>query len=130
LAFGTNIRSVGLAFAGGAVGSVLRALVGDAFDSLTTLIVVNLLGAAFLGWVNGSALGPKQRFASAQSKVFWGAGFAGGFTTMSGLALATVMLSMFATPVLAVGYVAAQFVLGLGAYLLAYRLSRGAWPNA
>ena len=130
MASSTNLRGVGLAFAGGAIGSVLRALVGDVFDSLTTLIIVNLLGAAFLGWVNGSALGPKQRFASAGSKVFWGAGFAGGFTTMSGLALATVMLSMFATPVLAVGYVAAQFLLGLGAYLLAYRIGRGAWPIA
>ena len=129
MASSTSLRSIGLAFAGGALGTLVRALIGDVLDNLTTLLIVNLLGAAFLGWVNGSALGPKARFATAGSKVFWGAGFAGGFTTMSGLALALVMLSMFATPVLAVGYVAAQFLFGLGAYALAYRVGRGAWPN-
>jgi fluoride ion exporter CrcB/FEX len=124
------LRSIGLAFAGGALGSVLRLLVGETFDNLTTLIVVNLLGTAFLGWVNGSALGPKKRFASAGSKVFWGAGFAGGFTTMSGLAFAFVVLAGSATATLAAVYLVAQLFFGVVVYASAFRAGSGAWPNA
>ncbi|MEN9989366.1 MAG: hypothetical protein RL508_345 [Actinomycetota bacterium] len=124
------LRSIGIAFAGGALGSVLRLLVGETFDNLTTLIVVNLLGTAFLGWVNGSALGPKKRFASAGSKVFWGAGFAGGFTTMSGLAFAFVVLAGSATATLAAVYLVAQLFFGVVVYASAFRAGSGAWPNA
>ena len=124
------LRSIGLAFAGGALGAVLRFFVGQNLDNLTTLIFVNLLGAAFLGWVNGSALGPKKRFASAGSKIFWGAGFAGGFTTMSGLAMAFVVLAGSTTTTLAAVYLVAQLLFGLVVYASAYRAGSGAWPNA
>jgi fluoride ion exporter CrcB/FEX len=49
---------------------------------LGVLVVVNLLGAAFLGWANGD-----RRFSSDNSGAFWKVGFSGGFTTMSGVAL-------------------------------------------
>ena len=124
------LRSIGLAFAGGALGAVLRLLVGQNLDNLTTLLVVNLLGTAFLGWVNGSSAGPKKRFASAGSKVFWGAGFAGGLTTMSGLAMAFVVLAGSATTTLAAVYLVAQLFFGVIVYGSAYRAGSGVWPNA
>ncbi|MEY4367687.1 MAG: hypothetical protein RLZ28_1102 [Actinomycetota bacterium] len=82
---------------------------------LVILFVVNLVGAAFLGFVNSS-----PAFASGSSKAFWGVGFAGGFTTMSGVALWVVASS--ADAFLAPFTVIAMFVTGVVAYLLALSL--------
>jgi fluoride ion exporter CrcB/FEX len=46
--------------------------------------VVNLLGAWLLGVVNSQGFK-----AGSHAKALWGTGFAGGFTTMSGLAVIT-----------------------------------------
>ena len=82
---------------------------------LAMLFVVNLVGAAFLGFVNSSSV-----FASDSSKAFWGIGFAGGFTTMSGVALWVVASS--ADAFLAPFTVIVMFISGVAAYLLALRL--------
>ena len=82
------------------------------FDLFATA-VVNIAGAGFLGFVHS------RRFkASEKTRAFWGSGFAGGFTTMSGLALITAGTSLGLSEI---GYlywlgVAAQFVLGILAY--------------
>ena len=109
-------------FAGGALGSIARYLVwlGVEQVGLSLLVfdlvatsVVNIAGAGFLGFVHG------RRFkASEKAKAFWGSGFAGGFTTMSGLALITAGANLGLSEI---GYlywlgVAAQFVLGILAY--------------
>jgi fluoride ion exporter CrcB/FEX len=44
------------------------------------LLLVNLIGAAFLGFIQVN-----KRFSSEASQSFWGTGVAGGFTTLSGL---------------------------------------------
>ncbi|MFM6980755.1 MAG: fluoride efflux transporter FluC [Micrococcales bacterium] len=79
-----------LVFAGGAIGTFFRALTismaGDAFG----IFVVNMVGTAFLAWFNAIQAVPNTRFTTDGARVFWGAGFAGGFTTMSSLALWTV----------------------------------------
>jgi len=122
-------RALLLAFLGGALGSVLRFLVGEVLDTPTTLLVVNLLGSAFLGWVNGSSQADKPRFASAESKWFWGAGFAGGFTTMSGLALAFVLLTGSLGVTLGALFLVAQLAFGLVFYASGFRAGKGAWPS-
>lgn len=109
-------------FAGGAMGSLARYLVwlGSEQVGLSLLVfdlvatsVVNIAGAGFLGFVHS------RRFkASEKTKAFWGSGFAGGFTTMSGLALITAGSALGLSEV---GYlywlgVAAQLVLGILAY--------------
>jgi fluoride ion exporter CrcB/FEX len=81
---------------------------------LVMLFVVNLFGAAFLGFVNSL-----PAFASGSSKAFWGIGFAGGFTTMSGVALWVVASS--ADAYLAPFTAIAMFISGVAAYLLALR---------
>jgi len=78
------------------------------------LFAVNLVGAAFLGFVNSS-----PALASGSSKAFWGIGFAGGFTTMSGVALWVVASS--ADAYLAPFTAIAMFISGVAAYLLALR---------
>jgi fluoride ion exporter CrcB/FEX len=82
------------------------------FDFVATS-VVNIAGAGFLGFVHS------RRFkASEKAKAFWGSGFAGGFTTMSGLALITAGANLGLSEI---GYlywlaVASQFVIGILAY--------------
>jgi CrcB protein len=109
-------------FLGGAMGSLARYLVwlgsGQVgvslvvFDLVATT-VVNMAGAGFLGFVHSRAFK-----ASEKTRAFWGSGFAGGFTTMSGLALITAGSALGLSEI---GYlywlgVAAQFVLGILAY--------------
>jgi CrcB protein len=124
-----TVKSMLLVFAGGALGSLLRFLIGEALDNLVALAVVNLLGAAFLGWINGSAAGAKPIFTGAGVAQFWGAGFAGGFTTMSGLAMAFVLLTATTQGILAISYLVAQFIFGIFAYLGGYRAGSGAFPG-
>lgn len=81
-------------------------------DLLVTSIV-NIAGAGFLGFVHSSAFNKGDK-----AKAFWGSGFAGGFTTMSGLALITAGASLGLSEI---GYlywlaVASQFVVGILAY--------------
>jgi fluoride ion exporter CrcB/FEX len=80
-------------FVGGALGSLARFLILLGFESvllpslvveLLSTAVVNLLGAWLLGVVNS-----KGFKAGTNAKALWGTGFAGGFTTMSGLAVIT-----------------------------------------
>jgi fluoride exporter len=129
LALNPPPRSLGLAFAGGAVGTIARALVTLVAGNFFGLFVVNLVGAGFLGWVNGSSQAPNPKFASAEKKWFWGAGFSGGFTTMSGLALIFVLLSGGFGVIPALIYILVQFAAGLFCYALGFRLSKGEWPS-
>ena len=80
-----NLRTVGLVFAGGAIGTLLRWATGlNIPDELASLAAVNIVGSAVIGWLNSD-----PRFASDGKRAFWAVGFAGGFTTMSGVALLT-----------------------------------------
>ena len=102
-----------LTFLGGALGTALRYGLSLAVDdTLVLLFTVNLLGAAALGWFNGH-----PHFATDERRALWAVGFAGGFTTMSGIALFLVQHSWnISIPLLGV---AAMFILGLAAYWLA-----------
>ena len=78
-----------LLFVGGAFGTTLRYSIEIVLGTLPQgqILVtsfVNLLGAALLGFVSVHKL-----FASPTKQSFWGVGFLGGFTTMSGLAIIT-----------------------------------------
>ena len=64
------------------VGSILEISAGSALAGVFSLFLVNVLGAFFLGIVSFH-----PAFTSQERKSFWGSGFAGGFTTMSGVAL-------------------------------------------
>ena len=79
-----------LVFLGGGIGSLLRYAIGSGLEltlgstlaGMLSLFFVNVAGAFFLGVVSFHPF-----FASENRKSFWGSGFAGGFTTMSGVAL-------------------------------------------
>jgi len=79
-----------LVFLGGGIGALLRYAIGSALELSVgsalavsiSLVLVNVVGALFLGIVSFH-----PSFASAERKAFWGTGVSGGFTTMSGVAL-------------------------------------------
>jgi fluoride ion exporter CrcB/FEX len=115
-------------FLGGTLGSALRYLVflGVEGSSLTApeialvaTSIVNLSGAFFLGFVRA------RNSLSANSQAFWGAGVAGGFTTMSGLTLVTHQqnLGPFGNGIIFWMAVALQLVLGVIAFWFGKKLS-------
>lgn len=83
-------------------------------SQLAALFVVNLLGSAFLGYANAS-----KRFQSDAAGSFWKVGFAGGFTTMSALALITTPFQPASILV-----AATMMLTGVAVYLLAKRGQR------
>ena len=126
-----NWKTVGLVFAGGAIGTLIRFATASSFDDFTSLAIVNILGSAIIGWLNSD-----PRFASEGKRAFWAVGFSGGFTTMSGVALLTasgvVMLLREATsisdlftpgPLRYFGLILAIFAASLLAYWGAHALT-------
>jgi fluoride ion exporter CrcB/FEX len=107
-----NWSTVWRAFLGGALGTLLRLgaiLIGT---QPTALFIVNLVGAAFIGWANGD-----RRFDGNRASAFWKVGFAGGFTTMSGVSLFLAAPGSGLKEV-----VLAVFMMGLGIW--AYRIAK------
>ena len=107
-----------LVFAGGAMGTSLRYTIEILLGTLPQwqIIVtsfVNLLGAALLGFVSTN-----QFFSGEAKQNFWGVGFLGGFTTMSGLAVITAGadLGLSAAGPIYWLLVIVQLVLGFAAY--------------
>lgn len=111
-------KLLALVFAGGTLGTLGRLAVSVfTVNDLTALFVVNLLGTAFLAWFNGRQRHPGSKLGTDGKRAFWGAGFAGSFTTMSGLALWLVTPDNWAIdPAGTIGLVVAQLVLGVVVY--------------
>ncbi len=105
-----------LVFTGGALGSMLRFAVP--FDQLESLWLVNIVGTIFLAWVNSSAW-----FSSASRRAFWATGFAGGFTTMSGIAV--FISTAPESPGFAAIQAVAMFAVGIAVYHLAAKCFGG-----
>lgn len=104
-------KSIALTFAGGAIGSIIRWLLGESCDMVAMLWAANLLGTLLLGVFNGHSW-----FATESRREFWAIGFCGGFTTMSGLA-AWVYFSSFSPIALAL-----MLALGLLVYWLGVKI--------
>ena len=116
-----------LIFLGGALGTSLRylieILVGNLPQSQIILTsFVNFLGAALLGFV-----GSHKLFSSLPKQSFWGVGFLGGFTTMSGLAVITAGLELGLSAIGPIYWllVLLQLVLGVVAYRVGLMLAQG-----
>lgn len=97
-----------LTFAGGAIGSIGRFLISENLDEFVWLILVNTLGTALLGFVQHF-----RKLSNPGWQAFLGTGVAGGFTTMSSLALFGVFNQSGGVLLLAV-----SLALGILAYYL------------
>jgi len=113
-------KDLSLVFAGGAVGALLRyfiavgleVVLGPSSANTLSLFMVNIVGATFLGLIN--------TLDNQSTQAFWGAGFSGGFTTMSGVALFTYTQA----PVLVLPSLAVMFGLGFIGYAAGNNLGR------
>ena len=109
-----------LVFAGGALGTLLRYTIEILLGNLPqgqiiVTSIVNLLGAALLGFIS------VHKYFSGQAKQsFWGVGFLGGFTTMSGLAVITAGADLGLSTAGPIYWllVFLQLVIGVAAYRL------------
>jgi fluoride exporter len=116
------VWKIGLAAAGGAVGSALRVFTGHflgrpgAFPWAT--FGINVLGSFLLGFL----------FATAKDRTGWyillGAGFCGGFTTFSAFSLETLGLVESGRLGEAVAYAAGSVLAGLAAVWLGVLLAK------
>jgi fluoride ion exporter CrcB/FEX len=109
-----------LIFIGGAFGTSLRYAIEILLGTLPQgqILVtsfVNLLGAALLGFVS-----VHKFFAPGTMQAFWGVGFLGSFTTMSGLAMITAGADLGLSPVGPIYWllVLVQLLIGVAAYRL------------
>ena len=128
-----NWKSIGLVFAGGTLGTLLRFSFDINLGSLYSVAAVNVLGSIIIGWLNSD-----PRVARVGRRQFWAVGFSGGFTTMSGVALLTAsgidatLSSGQAVSIQLYGYVAGIFALSLlgywGAHALGTRLTGNSAP--
>ena len=71
-----------LTFSGGALGSLLRFAISEANSTLVALWIVNILGALLVGFFAGH-----KWFKTESRRAFFSTGLAGGFTTMSAIAI-------------------------------------------
>lgn len=120
-------KSLSLVFAGGTLGTLLRFGFDITLGSLLSVAAVNIIGSIVIGWINSD-----PRTTSVGRKQFWSVGFAGGFTTMSGVALLTasgITTLSAGEPVniQLLGYIIGIFVLSLlgywGSYSVGQRLT-------
>lgn len=120
--------------AGGAIGTALRYLAGEAVPdgaasvpstaSLLVILAINVLGSGLLGALVGR-LGRNPGDAADRGRLLLGTGVLGGFTTYSTFALDVVELARAGASLWAVGYPIVSVSLGLGAAWWGLNLGRG-----
>ena len=109
-------QAIALAFFGGALGTLLRWSTSEVLPSLEALWLVNILGALLVGFFAGHTwFKPEPR------RIFWSTGFAGGFTTMSAIAVLPLSESLdFASLAITV---AGMLLAGFVAYWLGLKIA-------
>lgn len=116
---GVSAAMLGAVAAGGALGSVLRYLVGVwAVEALGATfpwgtLIVNVLGCAAIGIPGGMIASGAP--VALPWRLFIVTGVLGGFTTFSSFSLETGLLWL-RSPLAAAGYVAASLIGGLAAF--------------
>ena len=100
---------------GGVVGAALRWATGEGLDDeLTTLLVVNGVGAFLLGALLGHPRWPDRE----SLRLWLGTGFCGGLTTFSTLAAEVALRFDAGRAADALGFTAVTFVVGMAAGVL------------
>src|SRR5882757_7232554 len=120
-----NFGALCLIAAGGALGSVARALLGWAIPAGRlpwATIAINIAGSLLIGWLMGR-LSPLNE-ANLRSHSFWVIGICGGFTTFSSFSWQTAEQLQKGNVGAAIANVAISVIACLLATLLGWRLAR------
>ena len=104
-------KALWLVFAGGTLGTLLRAFATSFGADMLNTMLINVVGCAVLGLVQHASW-----FDSELKQAFFSTGFCGGFTTLSGIAVFTVVGPL--DPIVKLEYAVGSFLLGLLAYWL------------
>jgi fluoride exporter len=125
--FGHDNRELAAVFAGGAVGTLLRAglatlTVPDPAHWPWPTFVANIVGAFLLGWFSTRLL--ERLPLSSYRRPLLGTGLCGGLTTFSTMQVETLRMLQHQHYGLALGYVAASLAAGLLAVHVATGLVR------
>ena len=124
------MRAALLVSIGGMIGSLARYELSGVVQRLTDspfpigTLVVNITGSFILGFV--MALSLERGAISAETRILLGAGFCGGFTTMSTFAYETMALGRQGDWTFAIGNVILTLVTCLGAAWAGQIVGRGA----
>ena len=114
-------------FAGGAIGTLVRAALGEAFPSAPTqwpwpTFAVNIVGALLLGWF---ATRLQERLPlSSYRRPLLGTGICGGLTTFSTMQVEIVKMLDVGDYPLAAAYAVVSVVVGCAAVQIATALTR------
>jgi CrcB protein len=108
-----------LTFVGGAVGACVRFSLNLVWDQFWSIILINLLGAALLGFLASSS-----RFDSDAWRALLGTGFAGGFTSMSAVAFLFVQTSLVETTIWPAVLLVLHMIAGVAIYLVVKKVTR------
>ncbi len=120
-------REIGAVFAGGAIGTLARAALGEAFPSAPNhwpwpTFVVNIVGAFLLGYF---ATRLQERLPlSSYRRPLLGTGVCGGLTTFSTMQVEIVRMLDVGQYVLASTYAAVSIVAGYAAVQIATAVTR------
>jgi len=124
---GIDRRELAAVFAGGAVGTAARAVVGTVFAGDPAqwpwpTFTVNIIGAFLLGYFTTRLL--ERLPLSSYRRPMLGTGLCGGLTTFSTMQVETVRMLDHHVYGLAVGYTTASIAAGLAAVYMATALVR------
>lgn len=124
---GIDRRELAAVFAGGAVGTAARAVVGTVFAGDPTqwpwpTFAVNIIGAFLLGYFTTRLL--ERLPLSSYRRPMLGTGLCGGLTTFSTMQVETVKMLDHHVYGLALGYTTASVAAGLTAIYVATTLVR------
>ena len=111
-------KTIRLTFLGGAFGTLLRFALFVTLGDLPSVLIVNLIGSALIGWFNGN-----KKLDTDEFNALWKTGFAGGFTTMSGFAALVILYSQNLG---VIAIIATLLITGVSvaAYWFAYKIAR------
>ena len=129
---GIDRRELAAVFAGGAVGTAARAVVGTVFAGDPTqwpwpTFAVNIIGAFLLGYFTTRLL--ERLPLSSYRRPMLGTGLCGGLTTFSTMQVETVKMLDHHVYGLALGYTTASVAAGLAAIYVATALVRRIWVH-
>lgn len=113
----SSLKVLGFTFLGGALGSLCRGFITHFGSDPLDIFVANIVGSFILALtLTIPALATPER------QAFLGAGFAGGFTTLSGIAILSVLGSL--SPDIVVAYISLSIAFGLLAFWLGDSIGR------
>ena len=120
------MKAIALVFLGGGIGSVLRFIIGIAFNGFSTIpygtFIANIIGSILIGVILG--VSTKSNLISEEQTLLIASGFCGGLTTFSTFVYENNSFLKSGDYLSFFGYSLGSFVFGLIAVLLGLYLSK------